>query len=170
MANEKEMFVQVDSNNNVIGPIEKKTAHDGHILHRTASILVFNEQKQLLMQLRAEDKDLYPGLYTLSATGHADWLETGPEDTDDAALREYFEELGKVPVNPLRHQFTSELDVPGHHTMTAVYFTEDEEPFHPNLKEVQEVEFMNLDKVSSIIDKITPPSKMILERLGLISS
>lgn len=167
MANQ-EIFVQVDASNNVIGPIEKKTAHDGHILHQTASVLVFNPQGQLLMQLRAEDRELYPGQYTLSATGHVDWLENGPENIAQAAKREYFEELGKKPVNPLQHKFTTELDVPGHHTMTAVYFTQDEEPFYPNTKEVQRVEFMDIEEVKSIADKITPPSRMVLQKLGLI--
>ena len=168
MANTKEIFVQVDKDNNVVGPIEKKRAHDGHILHRSASILVFNDNSQLLIQLRLKDRDLYPGLYTLSATGHIDWTEAGPENTDKAAIREYEEELGKKPAIPLRHQFTLELDVPGHHTMTAVYFTEDEGPFYPNPKEVQAIKFMNLEEVKAIIDKITPPSRMILERLKLV--
>lgn len=163
-----ELFVQVDSNNNIIGPIERRKAHDGHILHRNAAILVFNNKRQLLIQLRAKDRDLYPDFYTLSATGHVDWLGDGPEDTDQAAMREYFEELGKKPANPLKHQFTEEIDAPGHHTMTAVYFTEDEGPFLPNPKEVQSVEFMDFDQVRNIVDRITPPSKIILERLKLI--
>lgn len=163
-----ELFVQVDVDNQVIGPIEKNQAHKNHILHRTISTLVFNSQKQLLIQLRAVDRDLYPGLYTLSATGHVDWLEDGPEDTEKAAKREYLEELGKEPVNALTHQFTAELDVPGHHTMTAVYFTEDDGPFSPNLQEVQNVEFMSIDQIRKIADKLTPPARTVLERLQLI--
>lgn len=165
---EAELFVQVDSQNNVVGPIEKKVCHAQGILHRTVSILVFNQAGDLLMQLRSDKKDLYPGLYTLSATGHVDWTDDGPEEYEQAAQREYLEELGKKPVNPLIPQFTTELDAPGHHVMVRVYYTEDEGPFSTNYDDVQRVEFLPSAEVKKLVEKITPPSKMILERLGLI--
>ncbi|MCL5784971.1 MAG: NUDIX domain-containing protein [Patescibacteria group bacterium] len=164
----KELFVQVDSGNNIVGPIEKNICHAQGILHRTVSILVFDTQGDLLMQLRSKEKDLYPGLYTLSATGHVDWTTNGPETYEQAAQREYEEELGKKPANPLVAKFTAEFDAPGHHTMPTVYYTTDEGPFNPNLKEVQKVEFLPLEKVKEIADRITPPSRMVLDRLGLI--
>lgn len=165
---EEELFVQVDTENKVIGPIEKGVCHAQDILHRTVSILVFNQEGYLLMQLRPEDKDLYPNLWTLSATGHVDWTKEGPESYEEAAQREYREELGKEPANPLTIQFTTEIDAPGHHIMPRVYYTQDEGPFHPNPKEVERVEFKPLEEVKKMVEKITPPSRMVLEKLGLI--
>ena len=164
----EEFFVQVDSADTVIGPIEKNVCHQQGILHCTVSVLVFNKSAQLLMQLRPESKDLYPGLYTLSATGHVDWTQDGPEDYEQAAQREYLEELGKKPAKPLVVQFTAEFDAPGHHTMTRVYYTQDEGPFHTNPKEVEEVKFLSLEEIRKLVGKITPPSEMILKRLRLI--
>lgn len=165
---EEDVFVQVDQENNVIGPIKKSDSCAKGVLHRTVSVLVFNQAGELLIQLRPKDKDLYPGLYTLSATGHVDWTENGPESYEEAALREYREELGKDPVGPLIPKMTIELDAPGHHIWPRVYFTQDEGPFHTNPEEVEKVEFLPLEEVRKLADKITPPSRMVLERLGLI--
>lgn len=170
MDNQDELFVQVDSRNNVVGPIAKSVSHQKGILHRTVSILVFNKSGDLLMQLRPKTKDLYPGIYTLSATGHVDWTSDGAEDYETAAEREYQEELGKKPTNPLVVQFTSEIDHPTHHVMPRVYRTIDEGPFYTNPKEVERVDFLPLEEVKKLAEdgQITPPSKIILERLKLI--
>lgn len=168
MSKAEELFVQVDSQDQVIGPIEKTICHERGILHRTISVLVFNPKGELLMQLRSKDKDLYPGLYTLSATGHVDWTKAGPETYEQAAQREYLEELGKAPTQPLVPQFTSDLDALGHHTMTRVYYTHDQGPFITKPDEVQQVKFLPLEEVRKLVGKITPPSQMVLKRLGLI--
>lgn len=165
---EKEIFVQVDGNNNVIGPVEKSICHTQGILHRTVAILVFNQSGQLLMQLRSQNRDLYPGLYTLSVTGHVDWTEDGPETYEQAAQREYQEELGKKPANPLIPQFIAKFNAPSHHIFPTVYYTNDKGPFHTKPDEVETVEFMDLEKVKQLVNQITPPSRMILEKLGLI--
>ncbi|MCR4306249.1 MAG: NUDIX domain-containing protein [Candidatus Daviesbacteria bacterium] len=165
-----ELFVQVDKHNNVIGPITKRVSHQKGILHRTVAILVFNKSGQLLMQLRPKTRDLYPGLYTLSATGHVDWTSNGAEDYEAAAEREYEEELGKKPTNPLEFQLTTEIDTPTHHVMPYVYHTVDEGPFHTNPKEVEKVEFLSLEEIKKLAEngQITPPSIITLEKLKLI--
>jgi|Napbiome12C3dose_1001474.scaffolds.fasta_scaffold00012_12 isopentenyldiphosphate isomerase len=170
MSEPDELFVQVDSQNNVIGPITKSISHQQGILHRTVSILVFNRAGQLLMQLRPKTRDLYPGIYTLSATGHVDWTENGAEDYQTAAEREYQEELGKKPANSLEFQFTTEIDTPTHHVMPYVYRTIDEGPFKTNPKEVEKLEFLDLEEVKKLAKsgQITPPSVIILEKLKLI--
>lgn len=73
--------------------IERSTAHELGLLHRTSHVWIvrYNENKlQMLLQKRSEDKDSYPGCYDISSAGH---IPAGV-DFVDSALRELKEELG----------------------------------------------------------------------------
>lgn len=160
-------FVGVDNNNKVLGPITEADCLNG-VLHRSVTVIAFNNRGEIATQQRSRNRTLYPGMYTLSATGHVDWLKNGPEDDETAARREYKEELGKLAPDKLEHKFTTELDAPGHHIMSAVFITLDNGPFNPDPEEVQGVEFMRLERIKEIADKFTPTARMNLEKLGII--
>jgi 16S rRNA (adenine1518-N6/adenine1519-N6)-dimethyltransferase len=85
-----EIFDIVDADDRVIGQASRAEVHHRKLLHRSVHIYVFNSKGELYLQLRSTKKDLYPGKWTGSASGHL-----GPgESYASAARRELKEELG----------------------------------------------------------------------------
>jgi len=109
----EEIFDVVDHQDRVIGQAPRSEVHRRKLLHRAASIFVFNSRGELLVQLRSTTKDEYPSCFTSSASGH---LSTG-EDYAESAQRELFEEVGiaapleyltKLPASPeTAYEFTA---------------------------------------------------------------
>ncbi|MEO7002127.1 MAG: NUDIX domain-containing protein [Ktedonobacterales bacterium] len=89
--NPDELFDLVDREDQVIGVVRRGEAH-GHpaLIHRSVQVLVFNAKGELLLQRRSQRKDLFPGYWCASASGHVD----RGEDYATAAARELHEELG----------------------------------------------------------------------------
>ncbi|HTG55581.1 MAG TPA: NUDIX domain-containing protein, partial [Niabella sp.] len=65
-----EQVVLVDKDDNRIGLMEKLEAHEKGLLHRAFSVLLFNSQKELLLQQRAFDKYHCGGLWTNTCCSH----------------------------------------------------------------------------------------------------
>lgn len=95
-----EVFDLVDANDQVIGRVRRGAAHqDPTLVHRSVQILIFTSSGQLLLQRRSASKDLFPGCYCASASGHV----ASGEDYDSTAKRELAEELGiTAPLTRLR--------------------------------------------------------------------
>lgn len=92
----------VDELGNPTGEIiDRVTAHEKGILHRTAHVWLFRKKEgtvQVLLQKRSRNKDSYPGCYDISSAGH---IPAGV-DFIPSALRELEEELGlKVDASEL---------------------------------------------------------------------
>ena len=74
-------------------PVRRATRRDVHAngwWHRAVHVLVFDAAGRVLLQKRSLLKDLSPGLWDSSCSGH---LDAG-EDYDAAAVRELGEEIG----------------------------------------------------------------------------
>ena len=85
-----EYFWIVDEEDHVIGKETRENCHVNQLIHRSVYIFVINSKMELFIQKRSMLKDLYPGYYTSSASGHVNYGET----YDQAAVRELKEELG----------------------------------------------------------------------------
>jgi 16S rRNA (adenine1518-N6/adenine1519-N6)-dimethyltransferase len=85
-----ERFDVVDEHDQVIGTAPRAEVHARGLLHRATHVLVFNKRGDLLLQQRSALKDVHPGLWDSSASGH---LDAG-EDYAAAAVRELEEEMG----------------------------------------------------------------------------
>ncbi len=85
-----EKVILVDSNDTVIGKMEKMEAHKKAQLHRAVSVFIFNSQGELLIQKRAEGKYHSPGLWTNTACTHP----RPNESNENAAARRLDEEMG----------------------------------------------------------------------------
>jgi isopentenyl-diphosphate delta-isomerase type 1 len=89
-----EVFDLVDADDRVIGRVRRGDAHrDPALLHRSVQILIFADDGQLLLQRRSAAKDLFPGYWCASASGHV----ASGEDYATTATREVEEELGVAP-------------------------------------------------------------------------
>ena len=86
-----EIFDLVDLDDRVIGRVRRGDAHrDPTLIHRSIQVMVFDSHQRVLLQRRSGTKDLFPGYYCASASGH---VAVG-EDYAETAIRETEEELG----------------------------------------------------------------------------
>lgn len=86
-----EVFDLIDADDRVIGRVLRGEAHrNPALLHRSVQVLIFASDGRLLLQRRSETKDLFPGYYCASASGHV----AAGESYDATAAREVREELG----------------------------------------------------------------------------
>lgn len=125
--NPDEVFDRVDAQDHVIGHVRRGDAHrNPALLHRSVQVMVFDSLGRALLQRRSMRKDLFPGYYCASASGHV-----GAGDTYDAtAAREIVEELG---VSPTLTYIGKELVRSAYETeMTALYTAVCDGPFHFN--------------------------------------
>jgi isopentenyldiphosphate isomerase len=123
-----EIFDLVDLNDHVIGQVRRGEAHrDPALIHRSVQVLVFAHDGRLLLQRRSASKDLVPGYYCASASGHV----ASGEDYATTAERELAEELGiSVPLTYISKALVrSEPET----EISALYATVSDGPyqFHP---------------------------------------
>jgi len=137
-----EYFCVVDENDKVIGKATREECHSNpRLIHRSIYIFLLNDQNEVFLQKRSMSKDLYPGYYTGSATGHVDY----GEDYDSAAKRELKEELGiKAPLQRLgkfisSSNFESEI--------SALYICHFNSPVKFNPQEITEGIYVSIDEI-----------------------
>lgn len=123
-----EVFDLVDLDDRVIGQVRRGDAHrNPALIHRSVQILVFASDGRLLLQRRSATKDLYPGYYCASASGHV----ASGEDYAETAARELIEELGIS--TPLTYIGKALIQSEPETEITALYTTVSDGPyrFHP---------------------------------------
>ncbi|NMC35859.1 isopentenyl-diphosphate Delta-isomerase [Candidatus Beckwithbacteria bacterium] len=90
---QSELFDLVDQHDQVIGQATRGECHQNPKLrHRAAVVFLLNQKGQIFLQHRSLSKDLYPGYWVFSASGHVD-AGSNYLDTVD---RETQEELGVI--------------------------------------------------------------------------
>lgn len=141
---ETELFDIVDENDRVIGQAPRRQCHgDPALVHRAAHVLLFNSTGELLLQKRAENKDIQPNKWDTSVGGH---LDPG-EDYKQAAIREMKEELGVegIPITFLYHsRIRNEIESENIATYLAIY--DGEVFFEP--REITDVRFWKPEEIS----------------------
>lgn len=86
-----ELIDIVDKKGNPTGVQHMKSyAHKNGLLHASVHIWIQNDQREILFQQRALNKDTFPGLWDVSVAGHI----AADENPKIAALREVGEEIG----------------------------------------------------------------------------
>lgn len=144
-----EIFDVVDEENQVIGQAPREEVHAKLLRHRHVFIFIFNKDGQLLLQKRSMSKDLYPGLWTGSVSGH---VHAG-EAYETAALRELEEELDvKVQKKDLK-LFKVMENIRGRDIgIDALFITHYDGPVTANAEEVDEYTFSSLEQVRKDIE------------------
>jgi isopentenyldiphosphate isomerase len=120
-----ELFDLVDRDDHIIGQVRRGDAHrDPSRIHRSVQILVFASDDRLLLQRRSPSKDLFPGDYCASASGHVARGET----YETTAQREIHEELGITPqlVYVGKTLVCSQPET----EMTAIFLARSDGPYH----------------------------------------
>jgi isopentenyldiphosphate isomerase len=90
MGSAEEWFDVVNERDEVIRRATRREVHAAGLWHRAVHVMIFDVGGRVFLQKRSRQKDLCPGLWDSSCSGH---LDAG-EDYDAAALRELGEEVG----------------------------------------------------------------------------
>ncbi|HQZ34565.1 MAG TPA: NUDIX domain-containing protein [Ilumatobacteraceae bacterium] len=90
MGSETELVDIVDDDDLVIATVTRKEMRAGRLQHRAVSIAVMGSDRRLLAHRRADDKDVWPGMWDMAAGG----VVAAGESYEVAARRELSEELG----------------------------------------------------------------------------
>ena len=90
MTSDEERFDVVDESDAVIEQQTRSEVHRRKLRHRAVHIFVRRDDGRLLIHLRSQSKEEFPGVWTSSASGHV----SAGESYDESAVRELQEELG----------------------------------------------------------------------------
>lgn len=166
--NQDELFVVVDKDDKVVGYKTRGECHkDRTIIHRSALVVLCNKDGEILLQKRSLKKDLYPGYFTLSSSGHV----AKDESYEDAIKREIKEELGVVSpvefVTKFIVYFATETE------MMAIFKGDYDGSFTINKDEIDFVKFYTKIEINMGIKnkkmKFTPCSIQTFKYLGIIN-
>jgi isopentenyl-diphosphate delta-isomerase type 1 len=143
---EEEFFYVVDENNNVVGKASRSECHRTGLIHRSVYVIVLNDKGEIFLQKRSSSKDLYPGCYACSVTGHVRYGES----YEEAAKREMMEELGiEAPIKEIcKFNCFSEIE----REISALFIAYHNGPFKLNYEEISNGEFVSLENVKRAIE------------------
>jgi isopentenyl-diphosphate delta-isomerase len=88
----EEKVILVDTNDKVIGLMDKMAAHEQALLHRAFSVFVLNDKNEVMLQQRASHKYHSPLLWTNTCCSH----QRVGESNIQAGKRRLEEEMGFV--------------------------------------------------------------------------
>jgi isopentenyldiphosphate isomerase len=156
-----EMVDIVDDNDNVIGKASRDEVYEKLLTHRIVHVIVFDKENKMALQPRGINVSFCPGHWSTSAGGH---VRSG-ETYEDAATREYAEELG---VKSRLEFFSKDLyKVAGRPNKILVTFkTTFGGPFDIDLDVVEKIEYFALDEIRNMIrkgEKFHPELLFLLE-------
>jgi len=152
----------VDENDNVIDCASKEDVYKKLLRHRIVHILIFNDRGEMALQLRSSNVSFCPGHWSTAVGGH---VQSG-ESNEEAALREYEEELGRKSKLEF---FSKDFYVaPGTPEKFLITFkTECEGHFHPDPEAVEKIDFFSMEKIREMIgsgEKMHPELVFILNK------
>ena len=89
---QEEKVVLVDNSNNQVGLMPKMEAHLKGVLHRAFSVIIFNNNGEVMLQKRASTKYHTPSLWSNTCCSH----QRENEDNISAGKRRLNEEMGFI--------------------------------------------------------------------------
>lgn len=146
-----------NESNNLTGIQKMKSeAHQSGLWHRASHIWIYNSKGELLLQLRAKDKLLYPDMWDISVGGHVG----AGEETVAAGLREMEEEIGlkvgetKLEFIEIRKTNAIYRDVKNNefYYVYLLRFDDDIKKLKPQNEEIQKIKFLSIDKIKQELE------------------
>jgi 8-oxo-dGTP pyrophosphatase MutT (NUDIX family) len=143
-----ELLDVVDEQDRVIGQATRRAVRRRRLLHRFSSVLCWDGAGRVYVHRRTDDKDVYPGMYDMTAGG----VLAAGETYLEAARRELAEELGVVGPEPrflFRHRYRGEENP----SWSALFEVTWDGPVHPQASEIAWGAFLTLDELQARIDR-----------------
>ena len=150
MVTDRNKVITVDNSDTETGMMEKLEAHQSGVLHRAFSIFILNDNEELLLQQRADEKYHSGGLWTNTCCSHP----MPGEATDNAAHRRLKEELGIETTLHHAFSFTYKADVGDgltEHEFDHVYTGTYNGSCNPDPGEVKAYKYMGLTELTEWI-------------------
>lgn len=165
----EEEVVLVDEANEVLGYMGKLEAHKLGLLHRAISIIIFNNEGEMLIQQRALTKYHWAGIWSNTCCSHPRKDETFQQ----AAERRLFEELGfNAPLEEEFHFIYKAVDKDSgltEHEYDTVFTGVFNDDFEFNKDEIHDVKWISIDDLMEDIaenpDKYSFWFKIILDEM-----
>lgn len=85
-----ELIDVVDKDNQIVDSLPRKVVHERGLPHRTVMFFVMDNRGKILVTKRTENKDFFPGYWSIVLGGHVSSGET----YEEALVSEMREELG----------------------------------------------------------------------------
>ena len=140
----EEWFDVVDALDRPLRRERRATVHAQGLRHRAAHVLVLDAEDRLLVQKRSASKDVAPGTWCSSCSGHVD----AGEDYLSAAVRELEEEIGiRVAPDDLRPVLWASACEETGREFVWVYLLRHEGPFDFDETEVSALEKLSADEL-----------------------
>ena len=144
-----EYFPIVQPNGLVTGRSTRAYCHGGDKpLHPVIHIHIMDRFSRIYLQKRSMRKDIQPGKWDTAVGGHVSYGESILE----AVYREAYEELKFMEFNPI-HIETYEFESSVEREMVNVFAAIGSYELHPDLDEVDEGRWWNLEDIDSNIGK-----------------
>ena len=137
----------VNARDEVVGRAPRGEVHARGLWHRAVHILVFDSAGRVFLQKRSKLKDMSPGCWDSSCSGHVD----SGEGYDAAAVRELGEEIGLRLSSAPDRWFRIEARAETGWEFVWVYRLRHEGPFVLDPLEIDEGAWFAPDEVTSRI-------------------
>ena len=144
-----EYFPVIEQTGIVVGRSSREYCHGGEKpLHPVIHIHIIDRMGRIYLQKRSMKKDIQPGKWDTAVGGHVAYGESIIE----AVFREASEELGFTDFNPV-HIETYEFESPVERELVNVYAAIGTYELYPDLDEVDEGKWWNLEEIDANIGK-----------------
>lgn len=165
-----EELILVNENDEETGYLDKAGCHKGSgILHRAFSIFLFNDNGELLLQQRSDDKPLWPLFWSNTCCSHPRRGET----MELATQRRLQQELGMktTPEFLYKFQYQAQYDATGaEHELCSVYLGHSSALPVPNRHEIADWRYISSNDLNTELashpERFTPWFKLEWQRLN----
>lgn len=145
-----ELLDVVDEHDRVIGQATRREVRRRRLLHRFSSVLCRDPAGRVYVHRRTDDKDVYPGMYDMTAGG----VLAAGETYLEGARRELAEELGVAGPEPrflFRHRYRGQENP----SWSALFEVTWDGPVHPQASEIAWGAFLTLDELAARLEEWT---------------
>jgi len=163
-----EEVVLVNPNDEVLGSEEKIRAHERGLLHRAFSVIIFNNDQEMLIQRRASDKYHSPNLWSNACCSHP----RPSEEIMDAVKRRLSEEIGLTSSVEFKFKFQYTVEFDNGLTeneLDYVFVGVDDSLPVINEEEASEYKYVRMEDLKQDVldnpDQYTAWFKLILKKL-----
>jgi isopentenyldiphosphate isomerase len=150
----EEIFDVVDETGERAGTAPRSRCHgDPRLIHPVVHVMIFDGSGRVLLQKRADTKDIQPGKWDTSVGGH---MKAG-EDPVAAAFREILEEVGARP-EEIEFAYSYVWRSPVETEFVRTYVARSEGPFAFDPEEISEGRFWTMEEIEAELGKgiVTP--------------
>jgi isopentenyldiphosphate isomerase len=144
---ENELFDVVDEDDKLIGKASREECHENGLIHRSVMFFVFDSERRVLVTKRTQNKDFFPGHFSIVLGGH---VRSG-ENYEEAAAREIEEEIG-ISTKPYLISFFKKR-IPEEKENVKVFGIVTKEKINLNEDELESGEFLEFDGLEERIER-----------------